>query len=130
MSPFALHRVSHNGQYAPMFTSALGGAAVVVAIVLAAGCSDETRTPEAAAAQPDTFAEFFVASGDSHVFERVDRTAPDSLEASEGQTCFTDPAWVQNGAPYDRGESRPDLPQGTQRGEVNVMKQCDLPDAP
>jgi hypothetical protein len=110
-----------------MFTRALGGAAVAIAMVLAVGCSDDTRAPEAAAAQPDTFSEYFVASGDSYVLERVDRKTPESLEASEGQRCFTDPAWVQNGAPYDRGESRPDLPQGTQRGEVNMMKQCDLP---
>jgi hypothetical protein len=110
-----------------MLTRALGSAAVTLVILSATGCSEDTEASEAAASNADTFAEFFVTSSDGFVFERVDRETPDSLEATEGQTCFTDPAWLSSGAPYDRGDRRFDLPAGTQRGQVNVMKQCALP---
>lgn len=131
MTLIALHPVSLSAQYACMVTRALGRAAATVAILCATGCSDDSKASDVPASQVvATFSEFFVASGDGYVFERVDRATPDPLEASEGETCFTDPAWVQNGAPYDRNESRADLPTGAQRGEVNVMKQCDLPSRP
>ena len=109
-----------------MLTRALGSAAVILAALSAAGCSDDNKGSDAAASQADAFAEFFVASGDVFVFESVDRATPDPLEASEGETCFTAPTWVKDGAPYARGDARPDPPSDTQRGEVNLMRQCEL----
>ena len=109
-----------------MPTRALGSAAVILAALSAAGCSDDNKGSDAAAGQPAAFAEFFVASGGSFVFESVDRATPDPLEASEGEPCFTDPTWIEDGAPYDRGDDRPDPPSDAQRGEVNVMGQCEL----
>lgn len=75
-----------------------------------------------------SFGEFFVAVDAGFAFERVDRATPEPLVAlSEGDECFTDPSWVEGGAPFDRGESRSAVPSGAQRGHVNVMQQCDLP---
>ena len=116
-----------SGRMPHMLTRALGSAAITIAVLAVAGCSDESRTSGAAPSQADTFGEFFIASDNSFVFERVDRATPDPLVASEGDVCFTDPGWVRDGATYDRGDARPNLPTGTQRGAVNVMKQCELP---
>ena len=110
-----------------VFVAVLVGALVSLSV---AGCSDDTPAPEPSAVRTRTFAEFFVAVDDDFVFERVDRVTPEPLEAHDGEPCFTDPAWVSAGAPYDRGDSRPELPRDTQRGEVNMMQQCDLPSDP
>ena len=112
-----------------MGTRALGGAMVALAILLTAGCADEAEGRDASVSNPVTVSEFFVAADDRFVFERVDRASPEPLEASEGDRCFTDPAWVNAGAPYDRGDVRSELPTDTQRGKVNPMRQCDLPGA-
>jgi hypothetical protein len=93
---------------------------------LRAGCGDDARDPEPTPAAADSFAEFIVATDGGFIFERVDRATPEPLEANQGETCFTDPAWAYNGAPYDRGDSLTQLPTGTERGEVNVMHQCVL----
>jgi len=113
-----------------MLTRALGSAAVTLAVLCANGCSDETQASGAATSEAASFAEFFVRSVQGFVFERVDRATPEPLRAREGDDCFTDPTWTREGAPYERGDAHPDLPTGTQRGEVNVMKQCDLPNSP
>lgn len=74
-----------------------------------------------------TFSEFLVETDlGGFVFERVDRSTPEPIEASEGQDCFADPGWASDGAPFERGESLTRLPSGADLGTVNVMGQCTL----
>lgn len=103
-----------------------GSKAAVSGALQPEACTGETPTPEPVPTESTSMAEFFIESdsGD-YIFERVDRSSPEPLEASEGQACFTDSEWTYNGAPYARGDSVTSLPSGAQRGEVNVLRQCD-----
>jgi hypothetical protein len=110
-----------------------GGGVAVGALAFAGnsssdGASREVEPPLTTVAPPSaiTMAEYFIETDAGILFERVDRATPMPIGALIAQTCFSNPGWRFNGAPYDRGELLASLPVETLQGAVNAEHQCDV----